>query len=192
MTNPQPTTEIDTPPGYRDVSVAIEDIARSAMWLALALLIVPVLAFVPVHGVERLGSGLSFGVLLALSIPAFVVAVILHEGLHALGWMLFGRVPPQQIAFGVDRATLSPYAHVKGPMRATPYRIGALLPLIVLGILPWLWGMATGEGAAVLFAGLMLSAAVGDIYVVWVIREVPGGVLVMDHPTRAGCYVQES
>ncbi len=188
---PENAEKVEGPPeGYRDISVAIEDIARSALWLALALIFAPVIAFLLVHGGDQFGETVTVPALLAVLIPGMLVSIVLHEGLHALGWMIAGRVPTGEISFGFDRASLSPYAHVSIPMRATPYRFGAALPLIILGVLPWLWGMIAANGLLTFYGAMMTSAAVGDIFVLWVIRSVPGDALVLDHPSRAGCYVK--
>lgn len=189
---PDRSAKNTAPEGYRDISVAIDDIARSVLWLALALLILPVVAFFIVHSRDQWNETVSASALLIVVIPGMLVSIVLHEGLHALGWMLFGRVSPRAISFGFDRASLSPYAHVEVPMRATPYRIGAVLPLIVLGVLPFVWGMSAANGLAVMYGALMISAAVGDIFVLWVIRSVQSDAMVLDHPSRAGCYVRDA
>ena len=37
----------------------------------------------------------------------------------------------------------------------------------------------------------MLAVAGGDLAAVWAIRDVPGEVLVLDHPQRVGCRITE-
>lgn len=175
-------------PRWRDVSVPIEHILMRASLLALAILIVPLVLFSIIYGPSSFLGSLSDVELL----PAFLIvisAIIAHEALHAIGWKVFGRLPWSALSFGVDWKTLSPYCHAKAPMRAYAYRIGAVLPGLVTGILPLLIGLASGDMLWVLFGAFMTSAATGDIYVLWLIRHLPAHVWVIDHDSHAGCYV---
>lgn len=117
----------------------------------------------------------------------FVASVILHEGLHALGWLVFGRVPWPKIRFGIKMAT--PYAHTSAAMQARAYRLSAALPGLVLGGVPAVISWITGSGLLMGYAALMLSAAAGDAVILWLIRDVGAGQRVQDHPSEAGCRV---
>ena len=66
------------------------------------------------------------------------------------------------------------------------------LPGLVLGVLPTAVSWLLGSGALVLFGSLMLITALGDLMILWLIRDVPAGRLVLDHPSEAGCLVQRS
>lgn len=120
-------------------------------------------------------------------IPAFVLSIVVHEGLHGLGWMLAGRVPRAAIRFGFK--DLTPYAHCSRPLRATAYRIGTAFPALILGLVPALFGTVLGNGALTLWGSLMVFVAGGDLAILWILRRVPGRALVRDHPARAGCVV---
>src|SRR5690606_25530349 len=121
----------------------------------------------------------------------FAAGVLAHEALHALAWRLAGRVPAETVRLGFQWKTLTPYAHCAVPMAAGPYRIGAAVPGVVLGVLPALLGLATGSGALFLFGLLFTLAAGGDALILWLLRDVPADRLVADHPERAGCYVYD-
>jgi hypothetical protein len=122
-------------------------------------------------------------------IPAFVLSIIIHEALHGVGWVLASRLPWSAISFGFKDFT--PYAHCNQPMQARAYRIGTLFPVLVLGLLPALTGLALGSGALIIWAALMVFVAGGDLSIIWMLRRVPGRTLVRDHPSRAGCEVVE-
>ena len=94
----------------------------------------------------------------------------------------------------------SPYARdysgpavglITEPMAAHAYRLGAAMPGLVLGVLPWLFGLATGNGPAFLFGLLFTIAALGDAMILWLLRGVAPEAQVIDHPSRAGCYVMD-
>jgi hypothetical protein len=183
---PEPPTP---PPGYRDVSMPIEAMLRPAgLATAAVLAILPLGVYGVVYGFKGfLPSPLS----VALVAVGMAVLLVAHEALHAAGWVIFGRLSWQAVSFGLDRKTLSPYTHVNTPMPAAAYRVGALLPGLVTGLLPAAIGLLLRSGPLTLIGAALLSGAVGDLMVLWVIRRVPGNRLVIDHPSRAGCWVQE-
>ena len=186
------TQENPIPPGYEDVSVPIEAILASAKRLALALLLAPLIAYWLIHGFQAMFDygGRPALEIMAILLVAFIIAVVVHEGLHALGWIIFSRISWREIRFGFDAKNLAPYAHAQVPMKATAYRIGAALPGIALGLLPALVGIINGDGILTIFGAIMLSAAVGDVFVLWIIRTIPSDALVLDHPSQAGCMVK--
>lgn len=182
-----------TPPdGYEDVSVPIMDILQSAQIIALILMVAPIILHSIVHSFKQFIDTASTTQTLLLAIPVAISFIIAHEAIHALGWVIFGRFSPLHIKFGIDRKTFSPYAHTTVSMNITAYRIGAVLPSIITGILPAIYGIIEAEGAITLLGAFMTSAAVGDFYVLWVIRKIPANATVLDHPTQAGCYVKVS
>ncbi len=172
----------------KDVSVPIAQIVAQSLGLSMALLAAPLVIF----GVAR-----GFGTLLVaftgdgllLVLVGVLVALVLHEGVHALGWIVFARLAPTQIRFGVDRKTLSPYAHALAAMPVQGYRVGTVLPLILVGIVPLIIAVIAGSGVLAVIAAVMISGAVGDIVVLWIIRGIPASARVLDHPSQAGCYV---
>jgi hypothetical protein len=124
-----------------------------------------------------------------LCLPAFVIGIVAHELIHGLAWATFAGKPWSAIHFGFHWKTLTPYAHCREPMDIRAYRLGAVMPGIVLGILPAVFGILTGNGWLHWFGLLFTGAAGGDFLVLWLLRGVEPGRLVEDHPTRAGCYV---
>jgi hypothetical protein len=121
-----------------------------------------------------------------------VLGIFLHEIIHALGWACFGRMPLRRIRFGVHARTLTPYAHAVDPMPARSYRLGAALPALVLGALPFVVGTVLGRPAIAFFGAVFSFAAGGDLLVLWIIRNVDARTMVQDHPSRAGCLVVDN
>ncbi len=132
------------------------------------------------------GARAAFGNLL-IFVAVLGAGIFVHEGLHALGWLLAGRVARRDIAFGLK--SLTPYAHCKVPMRARAYRIGGALPGVALGVLPALIGIFTGAGWLAAWGALFAMTAAGDWMILWLLRRTPADALVSDHPTMAGCEV---
>jgi hypothetical protein len=124
-------------------------------------------------------------------LPALVVGTIVHELIHGLAWAYFAGKPWSAIHIGFQWKTFTPYAHCREPMDIRAYRLGGVMPGLVLGIIPAVIGILTGNGWLHWFGLLFTLAAGGDFLVLWLLRGVRPGQLVEDHPTRAGCYVLE-
>ena len=82
---------------------------------------------------------------------------------------------------------MAPHAQCTLPLPVSAYRRGAAAPGLLLGLIPAFAGSLFGEGGLAAFGWLMTLGAGGDIVVLWLLRRLPGHVLVQDHPTRAGC-----
>lgn len=186
--NATPTAnQVDlTPPeGFRavDYTVELEALPRWVLWLGLLLMIVPLVPFVFLYGLDAFRVDIDF----LWVFLGFILLIVAHELVHAIGWKLTSGLPWRRFRFGVMWRVLAPYCHAKDPMALTPYRIGAVLPLFVTGVLPWLVGLIQADATLTIVGALLISGAIGDIYVLWVLRGLPTNALVQDHPSRAGC-----
>jgi hypothetical protein len=161
----------------------------------LPALLLPAL-YTLIWGSEQLRQGLdglfSFdsGQMTAL-ILIFIPGIVVHELLHALGWMRFGQVDRSAIKLGFQWKALAPYAHCKVPLPASAYRTGAFLPGLLMGIVPGLLGVFFGNFFLVAVGFLFTFTAGGDFLVLWLLRAVPPQTLVQDHPGKVGSYVFE-
>jgi hypothetical protein len=162
--------------------------ALALLWLpvAVALILGP---FMVIWDTRALGAGVVRLLPLAVLVPSLAGGIVVHELLHAAGFLAFGRVPRRNVRVGVHRWTLTPYATCRAPVTAAAYRAAALLPAVGLGVVPGVVSVATGAGWLAAWAALMLALAGGDLAAVWAIRRLPPGTPVLDHPTRVGCTV---
>lgn len=115
-----------------------------------------------------------------------VVGAVAHEGLHALGWMVAGRIPAGSFRFGVMWRYGTLYAHCDRPMSMRAYRVGGALPGIATGVAPWLVGVYLDDPSLALAGALLTAGAAGDGAVLWASRRVTGATLVEDHPSEVG------
>jgi len=122
-------------------------------------------------------------------LPLLIVGVVIHELLHGLSWAYFGRQPLNRLKFGFQFKTITPYAHIGEPISTRAYRLGTIMPALVLGLLPYLAGLLNGSGRWVLVGLLFIFAAGGDLLILWLLRGVPSDASIEDHPTLAGCIV---
>lgn len=131
---------------------------------------------------------LSYKNLLYLSI-LFIIGVVFRELIRGLSWVIFGKKTLKFVKYGFQLKTLTFYVYYRRPMEVNTYRIGLLMPGLLLGIIPSFIGIATGNRWVMNFGILLTLTAVGDFLILWLIRNVPSRKLVEDHPTNAGCYV---
>ena len=137
------------------------------------------------------GRGLSEFLDVRVAVPSALLGIIAHEAIHAISWAVASRRPLSAIAVGFQWRSLTPYAHPRDPMGVRPYRIGAAMPGLVLGIVPAVAAIVLGWPTLLVFGLFFTVAAGGDALVLWLIRGVPAAKSVQDHPTRAGCIVLE-
>ena len=129
-----------------------------------------------------------------VQIIELLVLVVVHEGIHGLTWSIFAPNHLSDIEFGFMKEYLTPYCTCKTPLAKWPYIAGALAPLVLLGIIPTVVAIATSSFTLLVTGLIMILAAGGDVMIVWMIlrhRATGSDLLVLDHPTQAGCVVFE-
>ncbi|OKL39899.1 DUF3267 domain-containing protein [Pontibacter flavimaris] len=139
-------------------------------------------SFVLAHGVQVLFYPF-------LMLLVFVAGAVVHELLHGLTWALFCKNGVKSIKYGVHWRYLTPYCHCQEMLPLRPYILGGIMPGLVMGLVPALWGMATGNLLLFLFGLFFSIAASGGLLVLWMLRRAKSSDLVQDHPEKMGCYV---
>ena len=125
----------------------------------------------------------GFGGLLA----AFLLGIVVHELIHGLTWVWVTHSSFRHLRFGVMTGAV--YCHIDVPMTKRQYVIGALMPLVLMGIVPYLLSFCIGSLWLMIFGTVFIATAMGDIMIVWAIRKEPSDTLVYDHPSEPGCIV---
>ena len=123
-----------------------------------------------------------------------VTFVIVHEAIHGLSWSLFCPNGFKDVEFGVMKQYLTPYCTCLVPLSKGAYIFGALMPLVILGIVPMIAGIVTGDWSVELMGIIMADSAAGDIMIVRDIlryRSTAEEVVYIDHPTQAGGVIFE-
>ncbi len=117
------------------------------------------------------------------------ILILFHEAVHAIAWMLLGKLPLKAFKFGIFWQGFMPYCHCKEAMSVRVYSWGALMPLCItvpvfvgsLFVWPSLW--------LALLAALSLSGCWGDVLLFQKLRAMKQNDLVLDCPDEAGCDV---
>lgn len=120
---------------------------------------------------------------------ALVGGIVAHELIHGLFWAFHAGF--KSISFGVMWRVLTPYCHCSKPLKVKHYMMGALAPLIILGVIPAIAGATMYNMALTVYGIFFISSAAGDIMVAWRLLNEPADNTVLDHPTEAGYIVYE-
>jgi hypothetical protein len=166
-----------------DYSLPFDQLPFWLVPLSLILLFLPLLPLLLVDGIQAL----VFQTWAWWMLPLMIILILAHEAVHAIAWKLASGLSWSQFKFGFSWKGLAPYCHATAPMGVTPYRIGTVMPAIITGLLPLLLAYAIWSPPLMLLSGFMISAAVGDIFVLWTLRNVPENAQLLDHPSQVGC-----
>ena len=131
-----------------------------------------------------------------LFIVLFFVLIVAHELIHGLIWSIFAEHHFKDIEFGFMKEYLTPYCTCTTPLLKSHYILGALMPCIVLGILPTAIGILLGSHLWFWIGIVMILSAGGDIMIVWKVltfkkQDLSKEILIYDHPTQAGSVIFE-
>lgn len=131
---------------------------------------------------------------LVVIVVALLALTVIHELIHGACWSLFTPHHFKDIEFGIMKRTMTPYCACLVPLKKEQHLFGTAMPLIVLGILPMIAGIALGN-LSVLFIGIFMAVgAAGDIMIIRTVlgyKSSANEIVYMDHPTEPGGVVFE-
>jgi hypothetical protein len=181
--------------GYKrnDLTISIVKANLFVMLLAIPVIAIGVLLFIWKNPIALLRPT-STGSLLFIIL--FLVLIVAHELIHGLTWSVFAEHHFKDIDFGFMKEYLTPYCTCATPLTKRHYIWGALMPCIVLGIIPAVLGILLGSGLLFWIGIFMTLSAGGDIMIVWKVmrykkQEGSEEILIYDHPTQAGSVIFE-
>lgn len=122
---------------------------------------------------------------------AMVLGIPIHEGIHGLTWGLVNKGGFRHVSFGVIWKYLTPYCHYSEPMTRGRYIAGALMPCLILSIIPAVASLFNGNIFWLIFGIIYISGAAGDLWMTWLMLKEPKDAMFLDHPSEAGFYVIE-
>ena len=131
----------------KDLSISMLSANILSLAFALPAAVLYILLFSLLWDAARFDAGVHvFMNNILIFMAVFIAGILAHELIHAAAWSLFARLPFKTIRFGFQIQTLTPYAHCPGPVPAAVYRLGALMPALLLGLLPALIALLSGSG----------------------------------------------
>ncbi len=118
-----------------------------------------------------------------------LLGVVIHELIHGITFSFFTKTGFKAIKFGVLWKMLTPYCHCTEPLFVKHYRIGGIMPAVVLGFLPFIYSLLFGNIFCLIFAIFFTMAAIGDFYIIYLLRNENKNSMVLDHPSEVGCFI---
>lgn len=174
--------------GYQMHDMTIGLIFANLMALVLGLPLIGLLwlGFI----LKNSAASASFGLGSALFILAvFLVLIVVHELIHGATWAVFAPGRWNAVSFGFIAKYLTPYCCCNAPLKKGPYILGALMPTLLLGILPCTAAIFTGSLPLFTIGALMILGGGGDLTIILKLlcfRTSTQDVLYLDHPYQAG------
>jgi len=151
----------------------------------------PFLSSFGIHKITYSEAESYFTRKILIFIALLIIGVILHELIHGITWALFSPRHFKDIKFGIIWTSFMPYCHCKIPLHVNQYRIGAIAPLIILGIFPYILGLLLQNLTVFILGIFLILGAVGDIAILWNTRKIPANKTIQDHPTEPGFIVYD-
>ena len=180
--------------GYKrtELTIGIKTANTFAVIMGIPLAVIAIGLFFIINR-NREWKGVSSTDLWILAVIFFVMIAV-HELIHGVTWAIFTENHFKDIEFGFIKENFTPYCSCTRPLSRWEYILGAMMPLIILGIIPSIAGICIGSLKVLIFGIVMIISAGGDILLVVQIlryKSQAKEVLYVDHPTQAGGVVFE-
>lgn len=172
-----------------DLSISLIKANLYAFLTPLPFILLFSVNYIYIWGLESFSKGFiifNFRFLLVI-----LIGIPVHEIIHWIV-LVIGKKSLKNVKFGFHIKALCPHVHCKEPVAVQLYRIAAIMPGIILGILPSVYGIITGDSLILLWGLVFIFAAGGDLLILWLTRKVSIDEYVLDHPQKAGCYIMKS
>ena len=124
-----------------------------------------------------------------LFVGAMMVGIVLHELIHGITFACFAPSGWKSISFGVIWKMLTPYCHCDEPISLRYYQKAALMPCVLLGIVPTMVAMYISSLWLLALGVFFIAAAAGDLWMAWLLTKEDPRCKVLDHPSEAGLYL---
>ncbi len=82
---------------------------------------------------------------IALALLIMIIGIVIHELIHGVLWANYAKKGFKSIKFGIIMKMLTPYCHCKEPLKVKHYIVGAIMPAIILGIIPAIISIIIGN-----------------------------------------------
>ena len=181
--------------GYKktDLTIGIVRANLVTLLIAIPVVVLGVLLFMWKNSTAAHFPDPQRAILLLVLI---VVLIVVHELIHGITWSMFTERHFKDIEFGFMKEYFTPYCTCLVPLSKKHYILGALMPGILLGLVPTALGILLGSPLLFWTGIVMLLSAGGDIMIVMKLlafkkQNESTEVLIYDHPTQAGSVIFE-
>jgi len=119
-------------------------------------------------------------------VAGVILGIVIHEMIHGIFFAMYAQKGFSAVRFGILWKMLTPYCHCKEPLKIKHYIIALLAPLVLLGIIPGIMSLITGNLMLLVFGIFFSASAAGDLMIYQLIKKENPEDYVQDHPTEAG------
>lgn len=142
------------------------------------------------HFYSNIVNQISLLNIIIFSILTFIGFVV-HELLHAFAFLLFSR-SLQTIKIGIHPTLYMPYCHCSQKLKIWKFIIVAVLPTIVLGLLPFVWSVRSTNIWFFLYSYIFILGGIADIAVCLKLFKYPLKYYVLDNPNDLSLTIFKS
>jgi len=186
------------------VDIDIDEIPKMSIRILLILIFIVFLPYLLIHGSDLReeitilsqlldASFFSFLFRMVLVGTAFVtvsiLGILIHEAIHAVFFSLYLPSKFHGVKFGFNKEHGIPYVHILEPISVLGFRIGAVMPLIILGITPVTLGLYMGSLSLTAFGALFTISASGDLLLIARTKGLPSDQKLKDLSDKIGFEV---
>ncbi len=173
----------------RDLTIDLDKANKNMVLLFIPLTVISFILFFVINPIPKLHISDMF-----IMMGAYLISIFIHEAIHGLSWGLVSKKKFKDIKFGYAANTMNPYCTCSTPLTKGKYIFGAVMPLVILGIIPIIVGIAIGNFWVLIFGIIGTASACGDLMIIKaIVSFVPSAkdVVFMDHPTEGGSVAFE-
>jgi len=131
-----------------------------------------------------------------LNVPVWVkylsvlFAIFVHELIHGVLFAIYAPNGFRSVKFGFSKNLGSPYCHCSDPIRVKHYMRAGIAPFVILGVIPYVLAILTGNNWIKVFGLLLCIGGFGDL-LVWIkLLKYDKNILVRDHPAKMGFILE--
>lgn len=114
-----------------------------------------------------------------------ILGIMLHEIIHALVCIIFTQ-NINSIKLGFIPKQMMFYCNCKYPLYVNHYLLMIIAPFILMGVFPYILGLYLSRPSLIFFGYLFSIAAVGDIYIIYLILKNYQKKFIKDSDTEVG------
>ena len=127
-----------------------------------------------------------------IGIIYIIVIIVIHEGLHGLGFIILAKAPRNKVKFGFHKQYFTPYCACNDyPMTKFGYISTLLLPSIIIVIATAAILFSTSNIFWSIVFSWVVASGSGDYYMAYLVSTYESRVKFMDHPKEPGFFVLE-
>lgn len=174
--------------GYEEKDLTISLVLANVLAFVLGIPII-ILIGMGFFAKNTEGYGSFDGGSFLICLAAFIAAIFVHELIHGVTWAIFTEKKWRAISFGFIVKYMTPYCTCSEALKKGQYIVGGVMPTVVLGIIPGIVSVFTGQFGLLVFSALMILTGGGDLAIILKLlcfRTGDKETLYIDHPYKGG------